>query len=293
MPKVGVVIPSYNCAAFIAKAIESVLTQSMREYEIVVVNDGSTDKTEEVLSPYIDTGKIRCVHQENRGLPAARNTGARACDSEYLAFLDADDTLDPDALRLMSDEMDATKASWCLVDVLRIKGEQSQVQSSQPPPGDYLQGILRYQYIWRAMFYRRCDFLDTGLYDEDMRYMEDWDLYIRMFENRRPFVYVPRPLYRYLWREGSIVTRGRQILAYSEKVCRKHHKRLADAGDPMAAKIYAAQMWRMARCYMRDHREHTLALQCLRESLAYEVNPARIFHPLLHQAKMLFRSSAQ
>jgi glycosyltransferase involved in cell wall biosynthesis len=292
VPKVGVVIPSYNSADFVSTAVESVLAQSMGDYEIVVVNDGSTDKTEEVLAPYVESGKIRVVRQENRGLPAARNAGARACETEYLAFLDSDDTLAPDALRLMSCEMDSTAASWCLVDVLRIKGEEAQVQSSRPPAGNYLHGILREQYIWRAMFYRRQTFFEMGSYDESMRYMEDWDLYIRMFEKQKAFGYISQPLYRYVWREGSLITRKRQILEYTQKIFRKHHKRIADAGDAVAAQIYAAQMWNAARCFLHDHKEYGRALGCVRESLAYEVNPSRIFHPIVHHAKTLLRPSS-
>src|SRR5918995_6791294 len=92
---VTVVIPCYNQAHFLGEAIESVLSQSYKRFEIVVVDDGSTDDTSEVATRY---PRVRCIRQENRGLAGARNTGIRHCQGEYVVFLDADDRLLPEAL---------------------------------------------------------------------------------------------------------------------------------------------------------------------------------------------------
>src|SRR5215211_9350661 len=92
---VSVVIPCYNQAHFLGEAIESVLSQSYRNFEILVVDDGSTDNTSEVASRY---ERVRIVRQENRGLSGARNRGLREAKGEYVVFLDADDRLLPGAL---------------------------------------------------------------------------------------------------------------------------------------------------------------------------------------------------
>src|ERR687898_2206392 len=92
---VTVVIPCYNQAHFLGEAIESVLSQSYPNFEIIVVDDGSTDNTSEVASRYEG---VRLVRQENRGLAGARNTGIKHSEGEYLVFLDADDRLLPEAL---------------------------------------------------------------------------------------------------------------------------------------------------------------------------------------------------
>ena len=94
-PLVSVVIPCYNQAHFLGEAIESVLKQTYKHFEIVVVDDGSTDNTSEVARRY---SGIRCIEQANQGLSAARNTGIRESKGEYLVFLDADDRLRPIAL---------------------------------------------------------------------------------------------------------------------------------------------------------------------------------------------------
>lgn len=98
-PKVSVIIPAYNQAEYVAEAIQSVLDQSFTDFEIVAVNDGSTDQTLEILSTFKDQ-RIKYFSQPNRGLPAARNSGIRAASGEILAFLDADDKFHPGKLRL-------------------------------------------------------------------------------------------------------------------------------------------------------------------------------------------------
>src|SRR5829696_8499022 len=89
-PLVSVVIPCYNQAHFLGEAIESVLSQSYRHFELIVVDDGSTDETSEVASRYEG---VRLIRQENQGLSGARNTGIGHSGGEFLVFLDADDRL--------------------------------------------------------------------------------------------------------------------------------------------------------------------------------------------------------
>jgi glycosyltransferase involved in cell wall biosynthesis len=288
MPKVSVVIPSYDCAAFVGRAVQSVLAQTMPDYEVIVVDDGSRDNTREVLEPYFDDPRFRYVRQENRGLPGARNTGVRASDSEYLAFLDADDALAPAALERMEAALDGSAAGWCLIDILKVGDRLREVRPTVIPDGDLHLESLREDFIRRAMFFRRTAFIDIGMYDEDMRYREDWDLNIRMLERRAPFAYVGEPLYLYTWREGSITTGNHaKLLYYTRQVLRKHHKRLADAGDRRAAKLYAYNMWDLARRYVYLVRDYRQGLACMRESLAYDLDLGRLFHPIVHHARRL------
>ncbi|MFO0752892.1 MAG: glycosyltransferase family 2 protein [Thermodesulfovibrionales bacterium] len=102
-PLVSVIIPAYNCARYIAHAIESVLGQTYRNTEIVVVNDGSTDNLKEVLLPYRERGQIRSLYQNNSGPSTARNKGMEAARGEYLSFLDADDLFDPGHIEAAAD----------------------------------------------------------------------------------------------------------------------------------------------------------------------------------------------
>ena len=89
MPKVSVIIPAYNASDYIAAAINSVLRQTFKDYEIIVVNDGSTDNTVDVLKPFMS--RIRYIYQDNKGEKGAKNTGIKLAEGEYIALLDSDD----------------------------------------------------------------------------------------------------------------------------------------------------------------------------------------------------------
>src|SRR5689334_8831893 len=97
MPTVSVIIPAFNQARFLAVAIDSVLQQTYRDVEIVVVDDGSTDETRDVAARFGD--RVNYVHQDNTGLPGARNRGIRESSGEFLCFLDSDDFLHPEKIQ--------------------------------------------------------------------------------------------------------------------------------------------------------------------------------------------------
>lgn len=98
MPKGSVVIATYNCAKYICEAINSVLKQTFKDYEIIVIDDGSTDDTKEVLNDYINKKLITYIYQQHSGVSKARNLGINSASGEYILFLDADDILMPNVL---------------------------------------------------------------------------------------------------------------------------------------------------------------------------------------------------
>jgi glycosyltransferase involved in cell wall biosynthesis len=99
-PKVSVIIPAYNNAEYLGETIQSVLDQTYTNFEVIVVNDASPDHTPEVVAQFDDPRVRYIVHEENRGLSAARNTGIRAADGELIALLDGDDLFHPEKLRM-------------------------------------------------------------------------------------------------------------------------------------------------------------------------------------------------
>jgi glycosyltransferase involved in cell wall biosynthesis len=286
LPDITIVIPSYNCARFVCDAIDSVLSQTIGACQIIVVDDGSTDSTAEVVSDYVRDHRIKVVVQSNRGLPAARNAGARLCQTKYIGFLDADDRLAPTALEIMRNALDSSGASWCLVDVLKAHADREEVHRIELPERNLLYGILENDFVCRGMFFRYEHFVKVGMYDESIRNREDWDLNIRMIEMGMCFCYVREPLYIYIWRSGSITTGNvRRLLGYTRSVMRKHHKRLADTGDRIAAQIYAYNMWDLGRRYWYECGDCWSALACIYESQRYEFNVSRLLHPIVQQAQ--------
>ncbi len=290
MSTVSVIIPTYNCGEWIARAISSVLDETQPQVEVIVIDDGSCDNTRDVVAPWISSGVVKYIFQQNGGLPGARNAGARIARGEYLAFLDADDALAPGAIRCMWAATEASDASWCLVDIVRMSQSDSEVQRTVVPDQDPFYSILEYNFVRRGMFFRKAALFAAGLYDPAIRMCEDWELNIRMFEQRRPFVYISKPLYLYTKREGSITTgRIAENLSYTEQVFRKHHKRLADQGDKLVAHLYAFHMWDLARRYWYSVHMPAASVRCMCESLKYEFNGHRLVHPVVHFAGKVFR----
>ncbi len=153
----SVVIPCYNGGRFLREAIESVLRQTFRAAEIVVIDDGSTDDTSAVARSY---AQVRLIEQRNQGAPAARNTGIRSTTGDFLVFLDADDRLQPHALATGVESLTAPP-EWAFVSgnvrVIAEDGSPRYVPDTRPRPGDpYLQ-LLRSNYIWTpgVVMYRR------------------------------------------------------------------------------------------------------------------------------------------
>jgi glycosyltransferase involved in cell wall biosynthesis len=156
-PLVSVVIPCYNQADFLAEAIESALAQTHSPIEVLVVNDGSMDRTAEVAARF---PSVRYIDRENGGAPRARNDGLRACSGELVLFLDADDRLLPDAVRRGVSALES-HPEWALVTghVRRIDGSGAVVDTpaQHHAGGDQFVALLRSNYIWTpgAVLYRR------------------------------------------------------------------------------------------------------------------------------------------
>jgi glycosyltransferase involved in cell wall biosynthesis len=241
--RVSVVIPAFNCAEWIERALRSLHCQTQPADEIIVVDDASTDDLRELVP-----APVRYVRLEsNRGISAARNTGARMATGDYLAFLDADDELVPDALEKMLGAVETAGASWCITDIYKISGDRVSVVRCNQPEGDPLLAILAMDFVTRGIFFRRRDFEEIGMYDETLSGTEDWEIFIRMMEARKKVCYLSEPLYRYYRREGSITTAHLgTVLARCGRIIDKHHRRLAPRGLEFN-RAWAAALWVLGR----------------------------------------------
>ena len=185
-PLVTVVIPCYNQARFLGEAIESVLAQSYTNFEIVVVDDGSTDNTSEVAGHY---PKVRCVRQENRGVSAARNAGLAHARGEYVVFLDADDRLLPRALEVGVRELGTHPESAFVFGYhnnIATDGTPGALRgnfTSHPLPNErdqYLALLHRCYIRTHTVMYRRSVFDSVGGFDTSLNASEDFDMYLRI-----------------------------------------------------------------------------------------------------------------
>jgi len=182
-PLISVVIPCYNQSKFLGDAIESVIKQTYDKWEIIVVDDGSEDDTQEVACQY---RQVHCIRQKNQGLSAARNTGIDAARGVYLVFLDADDRLVPDALRLGYDVMCAHPDCGFVSGHHYHIDHKGALQTAYPQEsmGDedpYL-ALLMNNYIGMhaTVMYRRSVFDSVGKFDTTLKACEDYDFYLRV-----------------------------------------------------------------------------------------------------------------
>jgi glycosyltransferase involved in cell wall biosynthesis len=276
-PVIGVVIPTYNCAGQIPAALESLRRQTWPHLRIIVVDDGSTDGTEALLAPLAARGELVYLRLANGGPSRARNHGIRAAECPLIAFLDADDTLDPDALRPMAEALAASpRAAFAIGDVLRVYPDRSELRLGSPPPGSPWRAILERNFVEGGGVFRREALLEVGLFDESYRAFEDWDLYIRLIARGLEPVYVPGPSYNYILRGDSITRDERVLVASYERLVRQHHAPLARKGDRVFRRIYAVHLWKIARTYFYKLRMPLKALQCVVEALLNDPVPQRL-----------------
>lgn len=178
---VSVVIPCYNYAHFLSESIESVLAQTYPEIEAIVVDDGSTDNTTEVVARYPD---VRCVRQENRGLAEARNAGFRASGGGYVVFLDADDRLTPNAveahLRCFAKH---PEAGFVVGDIDLIAGDGSYLDSPRSPilEANFYEELLKANHVANtiAVMFRRLVLQAVGGFDKSVAAAADYELLLR------------------------------------------------------------------------------------------------------------------
>lgn len=192
-PSISVVIPTYNRANYITKAIDSAIYQSYPSHEIVVVDDGSTDNTQEVLKRY--DGRIKNIHQDNHGVSSARNKGIGICSAEWISFLDSDDAWHCDFLSYQAKQIDNCPGAcvyitnalfnedgkrvdyykkWKLNDLFLKNSDRIVLEHA-------LYDVIKYQiaYVVTATM-KRETLLKVGLFNEKLTIAEDFDLMARM-----------------------------------------------------------------------------------------------------------------
>jgi glycosyltransferase involved in cell wall biosynthesis len=191
-PHVSVIIPTYNSALYLLQAIDSVLAQTYQDFEIIVVNDGSTDATAQVLTRYSD--RVCTIHQVNKGLAGARNTGIQNARGEYLAFLDADDVFLPHKLAVQVDYLDqhadvgVVYSNGYLVTCNAYGGNARQLFSKvgmlKKQLGESHQSLqvlaIENAFPVHAALARRQVIQKVGAFDEQLPALEDWDLWFRV-----------------------------------------------------------------------------------------------------------------
>ncbi len=199
MPAISVIIPAYNQGHYLGEAIQSVLDQTMPDWEIAIVDDGSTDNTREVAHRIADA-RLHYIYQENRGLSVARNTGIRQTSGPLVTFLDSDDCFLPEKLallgRLLKERPEIGMAAGQAV-LIDQHGRKINRPSSPQLPEDLSALLLGNPLHVGSVLMRRTWLDRVGLFDENLRACEDWDLWLRLARAGCQMACVQRPVSLY------------------------------------------------------------------------------------------------
>jgi len=231
---VSIIIPTYNTAHFLSDAIGSVLNSTLREFEIIVIDDGSIDNTEEVLTRYLTIPNFKFIQQGNMGLAGARNTGVRAASGKYLVFLDSDDIILPSKLEKQVSfleqnlQFDAVYSSSVF---FKDTAPEVKVLTGFPNYSGYvLKNLLYGNFIHvNAIMVRKKAVIRVGMFDDALRELEDWDLWIRMSIAGSCFYYQDCVLSEVRLRKGSMTSNQQRMNKTMVRVLEKNFPALKES----------------------------------------------------------------
>ena len=210
-PTVSVMIPYYNCKEYIVETIQSVLSQSHQNFEIIIVDDGSDPEHADYLKGFLaDKPAIRYAVQNNQGVAAARNHAARLAGGKYFLFLDSDDLILPDYIEKCLTVLENNPDCKLVYPLAEYFDAQEGLWNL--PDYDGLESLLKGNRIPIISMHRAEDFVSLGGFDENLTTHEDWDLWIRLLSNGGTVIRIPEVLFRYRKRRdgSSLINRLEQ-----------------------------------------------------------------------------------
>jgi glycosyltransferase involved in cell wall biosynthesis len=212
MPKVSVIVVTYNRAHLLGACLESISRQTYRDFEVVLVDDGSTDDTAEVAAAFAPLA--RYFWQENQGIPGALNRAIREARGEYIGFADSDDALLPEALETEAHILDENPSVGLVYGQTWEMNEKGVVTSLRKPGfarGSFIRSgreeirdfLFSCHITGSSMMVRKRCFDDVGLFDPTFSVYEDWDMWVRIAKNY-DVAYVEKPVALYRVHSGPV-----------------------------------------------------------------------------------------
>jgi len=252
-PLVTVYITNHNYARFIKKAVNSALEQKFRKYELIIIDDGSTDNSKEVIEKYRNHPKIKIVFQHNRGLNVTNNIALKLARGKYIMRLDADDYLDENALLLMTDKLEKDgELGLVFPDYYYIDADGNVL--GQERRHDFKNVTVKDQPAHGACtMIRKSALMEMGGYSEDFRCQDGYDIWVK-FIKRFKVANINLPLFYYRQHDRSLTSNQDRLLTTRHEVIKKHVKHLnikrkrhicvlpvrgGDEGMPMAIRPFA------------------------------------------------------
>ncbi|MDM9381603.1 glycosyltransferase family A protein [Chlorogloeopsis sp. ULAP01] len=199
MPKVSIIIPAYNAMTYLPETVESVLRQTFTDFEVLIVDDGSSDQIVQWVSELEDP-RVKLISQENQGVSLARNTGIAYAQGEYVAFLDADDLWTPTKLEkqvICLDQNPSVGLVHTWMALIDCKGKSNgRVMTSNAEGNTWQQLLEKNMVACSSVMVRRCCLQNVGGFEPHLNFAEDWDMWIRISAHYH-FAVIKEALYYY------------------------------------------------------------------------------------------------
>ncbi len=227
MPKVAVIISTYNRSAFLKRAIESVCGQTYTDFEIIVVDDASTDDTPGVVAQFRDKPIKYIRHDENKGGSASRNTGISKSQSDYIAFLDDDDEWLPEKLARQVSVLDAGDKllGGVCTGHFNVDDKSGAITGEWIPShrGNLSKKILETNCLstTSSLLLKKETFETVGLFDEQLKSFQDYDMWVRIAQHYT-FDYIKDPLVKYYWHPIQIWKNLNALSQGVDRILKKH-----------------------------------------------------------------------
>jgi glycosyltransferase involved in cell wall biosynthesis len=243
-PLVSVIVPCYNGEAYLEDALWSALEQSYPRVEVVVIDDGSTDRSAELAQSF----PVRYIRQENRGLSHARNAGIQQSRGDYVIFLDADDRLKPNAIEAgLQALLQRPDCAMAIGDHTFIAADGSFLRRSRKihPVHSHYRALLRSNFIEMisSVLFRRCVFEEVGGFDPDLGVSEDYELYLRI-ARQHPVCCHPAVVAEYRKHRRNTSRDSERMLTTTLRVLQDQEKYLGDDPGRRRAFREGLRAWR-------------------------------------------------
>lgn len=223
MPEVSIIVPVYNAEKAAGTCIRSVLCQEYQDFELILVDDGSTDQTPALLDRYAsEDGRVKVIHRKNSGVSAARNAGLDAAEGRYIQFLDADDWITKDSTKLLVRTMEEKNCDMVVAAFYRVIGENCSCKSSisaekamtrqeyadhmMESPADYYYGVL-----WNKLYKNEIIRKNKIRMDETVNWSEDFLFNLEYVLHASRIASLGAPVYYYVKTDGSLVSQGMNL----------------------------------------------------------------------------------
>jgi len=296
MPKVSVIVPTYNRGYIVRQAINSILAQTLTDIEVLVVDDGSTDDTKQVVE-LIKDARIKYFYKENGGVSSARNFGLSKVRGEYVAFLDSDDIWPKEFLRATTETLDKNPDFGLAYTATTLRlpdGREEADDISRCLSGRITAHLFKHSTIWPSAVVIRRSELQDFWFDEALKVCEDSDAFLRL-SARTKFMFVPDIIVKRKWSQDSHSVAAYLESSYIrilslERFCHRHRY------DKLVS--ISVRRKKLGHCYRRAGQRHRrrgyrrAAICLLKRAIRYKPTDARLYIDMV-RAMLLSRRTDQ